>query len=156
MTRDAGEKLLALAGKNLDELLTGERARGLQADRPGNAGARAHAVEDPAELETRNVAAMIPGSDPKLKDEYVIYSAHWDHLGIGTPVNGDAIYNGADRQRHRLRDSAGAGARVGRAAAEAETQRAVPFGDGGGRRAHGVRNTTRRIRWFRRRRRRSI
>ena len=46
-------------------------------------------------LDTRNVAAMIPGSDPKLKNEYVIYSAHWDHLGIGTPVNGDAIYNGA-------------------------------------------------------------
>ncbi len=41
------------------------------------------------------MAAMIPGSDPKLKDEYIIYSAHWDHLGIGTPVNGDAIYNGA-------------------------------------------------------------
>ena len=38
---------------------------------------------------------MFPGSDPKLKDEYVIYSAHWDHLGSATPVNGDAIYNGA-------------------------------------------------------------
>jgi Zn-dependent M28 family amino/carboxypeptidase len=46
-------------------------------------------------LDTRNVAAMIPGTDPKLKEEYIIYSAHWDHLGIGTPVNGDAIYNGA-------------------------------------------------------------
>src|ERR1017187_10067712 len=44
---------------------------------------------------SRNVAAMIPGSDPKLKDEYIIYSAHWDHLGIGMPVGGDAIYNGA-------------------------------------------------------------
>jgi Zn-dependent M28 family amino/carboxypeptidase len=41
------------------------------------------------------VAAVVPGSDPKLKDEYVIFSAHWDHLGIGTPVNGDSIYNGA-------------------------------------------------------------
>ena len=38
---------------------------------------------------------MVEGSDPKLKSEVVIYSAHWDHLGIGTPVNGDAIYNGA-------------------------------------------------------------
>ena len=47
------------------------------------------------ELDTRNVAAIVPGSDPKLKDEVVIFSAHWDHLGIGTPVNGDAIYNGA-------------------------------------------------------------
>src|SRR5206468_6018492 len=33
--------------------------------------------------------------DPKLHEEAVIFSAHWDHLGIGTPVNGDAIYNGA-------------------------------------------------------------
>jgi len=41
------------------------------------------------------VAAIIPGSDPKVKDEAVIFSAHWDHLGIGAPVNGDAIYNGA-------------------------------------------------------------
>jgi Zn-dependent M28 family amino/carboxypeptidase len=47
------------------------------------------------ELDTRNVAAIVPGSDPKLKDEVVVFSAHWDHLGIGTPVAGDAIYNGA-------------------------------------------------------------
>src|SRR6185295_10762342 len=39
--------------------------------------------------------AKLEGSDPKLKDEYVVYTAHWDHLGIGTPVNGDRIYNGA-------------------------------------------------------------
>jgi Zn-dependent M28 family amino/carboxypeptidase len=41
-----------------------------------------------------NVIAIIPGSDPILKDEYVIYSAHLDHLGIGASVNGDDIYNG--------------------------------------------------------------
>jgi Zn-dependent M28 family amino/carboxypeptidase len=41
------------------------------------------------------VAALVPGSDPQLKDEAVIFSAHWDHFGIGKPVNGDAIYNGA-------------------------------------------------------------
>jgi Zn-dependent M28 family amino/carboxypeptidase len=41
------------------------------------------------------VAAVVPGSDPKLKDEVVIYTAHWDHLGIGDAVNGDPIYNGA-------------------------------------------------------------
>ena len=44
---------------------------------------RGHMPSKIRPLETRNVAAMIPGSDPKLKDEYVIYSAHWDHLGIG-------------------------------------------------------------------------
>jgi len=42
-----------------------------------------------------NVIAVIEGSDPELKHEYVVISAHLDHLGIGPPVNGDAIYNGA-------------------------------------------------------------
>ena len=46
-------------------------------------------------VESDNVIAKLTGSDPALKDEYVIYTAHWDHLGVGTPVNGDAIYNGA-------------------------------------------------------------
>ena len=94
MTREAGEKFLGLAGKTVDELLkASERADfkpialGIQV--------RGHMPSKVRTLETRNVAAMIPGSDPKLKDEYVIYSAHWDHLGIGTPVAGDAIYNGA-------------------------------------------------------------
>jgi hypothetical protein len=43
-----------------------------------------------------NVLAMIPGSDPELRDEYIVVSAHLDHVGIGNPVNGDSIYNGAD------------------------------------------------------------
>jgi hypothetical protein len=42
-----------------------------------------------------NVIAVLPGSDPKLSQEYVVYTAHVDHLGIGKPINGDAIYNGA-------------------------------------------------------------
>jgi len=47
-------------------------------------------------LDSQNVIAKITGSDPVLKDEYVIYSAHWDHLGVSTmPRDGDAINNGA-------------------------------------------------------------
>ena len=42
---------------------------------------------------SRNVVAMVEGS--KRPDEYIIYSAHWDHLGVGEPVDGDSIYNGA-------------------------------------------------------------
>ena len=42
-----------------------------------------------------NIVGMIEGSDPDLKNEYVIVSAHYDHLGLGEPVNGDSIYNGA-------------------------------------------------------------
>ena len=48
-----------------------------------------------ADVVSQNVVAMLPGSDPKLKDEYVVFTAHLDHLGIGKPINGDAIYNGA-------------------------------------------------------------
>ena len=43
-----------------------------------------------------NVVGMLEGSDPALKDEYIVLSAHMDHVGIGAPVNGDSIYNGAD------------------------------------------------------------
>ena len=94
VTREAGEKLLALAGKTVDELLAASEKRDF---RPIPLGIRIRGSM-PAkvrELDTRNVAAIVPGSDPKLKDEVVVFSAHWDHLGIGTPVNGDAIYNGA-------------------------------------------------------------
>ncbi len=46
-------------------------------------------------MTSRNVMAKLEGGDPALTDEYVIYTAHWDHLGVGDPVNGDRIYNGA-------------------------------------------------------------
>jgi Zn-dependent M28 family amino/carboxypeptidase len=47
------------------------------------------------DIHSPNVVARLQGSDPKLRDEYVVYTAHLDHLGIGEPVNGDKIYNGA-------------------------------------------------------------
>lgn len=46
-------------------------------------------------IESHNVLARLAGSDAALKDSYVIYTAHWDHFGIGPPVNGDRIYHGA-------------------------------------------------------------
>ncbi len=42
-----------------------------------------------------NVVARLPGSDPRLKDEHVVFSAHLDHLGVSRPINGDGLYNGA-------------------------------------------------------------
>jgi hypothetical protein len=48
-----------------------------------------------SDVTSQNVAAVLPGSDPKLKGEYVVLSAHLDHIGIGEPINGDSIYNGA-------------------------------------------------------------
>jgi len=46
-------------------------------------------------IDSANVIAKLPGSDPVLKNEYVVLSAHIDHIGIGEPINGDRIYNGA-------------------------------------------------------------
>jgi Zn-dependent M28 family amino/carboxypeptidase len=46
-------------------------------------------------VESPNIVAVLPGSDPQRKKEYVVLSAHLDHLGIGEPINGDRIYNGA-------------------------------------------------------------
>ncbi len=46
-------------------------------------------------VSSNNLVGKIPGSDPALKDEYVVLSAHLDHIGIGEPINGDRIYNGA-------------------------------------------------------------
>ena len=43
-----------------------------------------------------NVVAELPGRDPELRDEYIVLSAHFDHVGVGRPVDGDSIYNGAD------------------------------------------------------------
>jgi hypothetical protein len=57
--------------------------------------ARLHAVSKRRDVSSPNVAAVLPGSDPQLKNEFVVYTAHTDHLGIGTPIAGDAIYNGA-------------------------------------------------------------
>ena len=94
MTRAAGEKLLALAGQNLDQLLAASDKPGFK-PMPLDLRIRGHLTSKIRELNTRNVAAIVPGSDPVLKKEVVIFSAHWDHLGIATPVNGDAIYNGA-------------------------------------------------------------
>ncbi len=50
----------------------------------------------PREWHTRNVIGVLAGSDAKLKDQVILLTAHLDHLGVGRPVNGDSIYNGAD------------------------------------------------------------
>lgn len=94
LSREAGEKLLALAGKKVDEFLAASDSRDF---RPIPLGIRIRGVipSKVRQIESRNVAALVPGSDPKLKDEVVVYTAHWDHLGKGDPVHGDDIYNGA-------------------------------------------------------------
>jgi Zn-dependent M28 family amino/carboxypeptidase len=56
---------------------------------------RARVTLQSSAIESDNVVARLPGSDPALAGEYVVLTAHLDHIGIGTPVDGDRIYNGA-------------------------------------------------------------
>jgi len=59
------------------------------------ASLRAEVRFEEKEIMSQNVVAVLPGADPVLKGEYVVVSAHLDHLGVGEPINGDRIYNGA-------------------------------------------------------------
>ncbi|HUJ19953.1 MAG TPA: M28 family peptidase, partial [Bryobacteraceae bacterium] len=94
VTKEIGDKIAASIGKTADELLSAADARGFHA-MPLPLTFAGRMPSKIREIETRNVVAKVEGSDPKLKEEAVLFSAHWDHLGIGQPVNGDAIYNGA-------------------------------------------------------------
>lgn len=95
ITDSAASALLRQAGLNLAEL----RARAARRDfQPVSTGivldlAMRNTVRH---LRSENVVGVVPGSDPKRRNEYVLFSAHWDHFGIGVPVNGDSIYNGAE------------------------------------------------------------
>jgi Zn-dependent M28 family amino/carboxypeptidase len=94
LSRKAGEKLLGLSGKTVDEALKAADTRGFKAFSLGTnlKGRIATRVE---KIRSNNVAGMVEGSDPKLKSEVVVFTAHWDHLGVGRAVAGDTIYNGA-------------------------------------------------------------
>ncbi|MGD0580347.1 MAG: M28 family peptidase, partial [Bryobacteraceae bacterium] len=94
VTSESGEKLLGSSGLTLDRALAAADKRGFRA-RPLSAKIRLKMDFHIAPMDTGNVIGMVPGSDPRLKNEAVIFTAHWDHLGIGAPVHGDSIYNGA-------------------------------------------------------------
>jgi Zn-dependent M28 family amino/carboxypeptidase len=94
ITLDTAKKILALGGQDFDALKKQAATRDFK---PVPLGLKASfAVKNALRtIDSQNVVAKLEGSDSRLKDEYVVYSAHWDHLGIGAPVNGDKIYNGA-------------------------------------------------------------
>jgi Zn-dependent M28 family amino/carboxypeptidase len=89
------EKLFAGSGHTFAELAALARDRKPLPPFPLPASLKARAVVRKTAVESANVVARLPGSDPALKDEYVVLSAHLDHLGIGEPIDGDRIYNGA-------------------------------------------------------------
>ncbi len=95
MTEDAARKMFTQAGKNLNELREQAKTRNFQPVKLGLT-AKIDLKSELKKLDSNNVVGVWEGSDTKLKDEYVIYTAHWDHLGIGIPNDkGDTIYNGA-------------------------------------------------------------
>ncbi|MFD2247856.1 M28 family peptidase [Pontibacter ruber] len=87
-------KYLAGAGLELDKTVAALKS-GTPSSAPLNATISAAYTSTYQDIESYNVVGKITGSDPKLKDEYVVHSAHLDHVGVGTPINGDSIYNGA-------------------------------------------------------------
>ncbi|HEY9427594.1 MAG TPA: M28 family metallopeptidase [Gemmatimonadaceae bacterium] len=94
ITNDAAGKLLASAGLDLAALRKQALSRdfhpvstGITMDLSFRNGVR--------RMESRNVVGIVRGQKGSLSDEYVAYSAHWDHFGIGPKVDGDSIYNGA-------------------------------------------------------------
>jgi len=89
------EILFAGSGHAFAEVLAGVNADQPLPHFPLSAKIRARVGMTRSEAKSENVVGVFPGSDPKLKKEYVVVSAHLDHLGIGEPVNGDRIYNGA-------------------------------------------------------------
>jgi len=94
-TEDATRHLFQAAGKDLDKLIQQAKSRDFKPV-PLGITTSLELTNDIDRVKTANVLGLMPGSDPKLKDEVVILSAHHDHLGIGAPdKTGDKIYNGA-------------------------------------------------------------
>jgi Zn-dependent M28 family amino/carboxypeptidase len=91
---DVAKRLVSASKMDLDKMMQDAQSRDFH---PVSLGARlkAHMVSKVRNFESNNVVAMLPGSDRKMADEAVIYTAHYDHLGIRPDMPGDNIYNGA-------------------------------------------------------------
>ena len=92
VTGESAQKLFDAAGVSLEESITAAKKRGFKSF-PLKLRTTIESINELEFGESANVAGILSGTS--LKDEYIIYSAHWDHLGIGQPVAGDSIYNGA-------------------------------------------------------------
>jgi Zn-dependent M28 family amino/carboxypeptidase len=94
ITLDRAKQLLSLAGQDFDQLKARAATR---AFRPVPLGLTASMTirNTMRRVESQNVVARLEGRDPQGREEHVVFTAHWDHFGVGTPVNGDRIYNGA-------------------------------------------------------------
>ncbi|MBC7931568.1 MAG: M28 family peptidase [Rubrivivax sp.] len=94
ITLERTKELMSASGQDFDAL---KKAAVTKEFKPVTLNAKANfTVKNTLrEINSQNVVAKLEGSDPKLKDDYVVYSAHWDHLGRDPKLEGDQIYNGA-------------------------------------------------------------
>ena len=92
---DVASRLASASGASIDKLMTSANSRDFH---PVNLAARleAHMVSRVRNFEANNVVAILPGSDRKLADEGVLYTAHYDHFGVRPDMPGDNIFNGAE------------------------------------------------------------
>ena len=91
----SAEKFFAGSGHTFEEIAAFGKERKPLPHFPLAVSLAAKTKVEVTKVESANLVAKLPGSDPVLKDEYVVLSAHLDHIGIGEPINGDRIYNGA-------------------------------------------------------------
>ena len=91
---DVARQLFGASGLKLDEMMASAGKRGFKA-RELPVRFKAHIASQVRKFVSNNVLALLPGSDPGGAAQAVVYSAHYDHLGIDPNLSGDKIYNGA-------------------------------------------------------------
>jgi peptidase M28-like protein/carboxypeptidase family protein len=91
----SAEKFFAGSGHTFQEIAALGKDRKPLPRFPLTVSIAAKTKVEVTQVESANLVAKLPGNDSALKDEYVVLSAHLDHIGIGEPINGDRIYNGA-------------------------------------------------------------
>ena len=94
LSETGAAKLFAVAGLNLEEIFAHHAAGGTRSFAL-NVDASLSRTSSQRTVSSANVLGLVPGSDPILRDEYVVYTAHLDHIGIRPGVDGDDIHNGA-------------------------------------------------------------
>lgn len=95
VTDETAGKIMKNAGLDLESLKNKAKTRDFQPVKTGLT-VKLDLQSETKTFDSPNVVGMVEGSDSKLKSEYVVFSGHWDHLGIGEPdAKGDKIYNGA-------------------------------------------------------------
>ena len=117
------EMLFAGSGHSFQEILTALNGDKPLPHFPLAVKVHARVGMTRSEAKSENIVGVLPGGDPQLRKEYVVVSAHLDHLGIGEPVNGDRIYNGA------MDDASGDASliEIARAMKDAKPKRSILF-----------------------------